>query len=56
MIANRLNLNRLHLARIGSGNVQATLVCEVFRENASVYTLTYFFVVRDPQLFRNGFE
>lgn len=40
----------------GSGNVQATLVCEVFRENASVYTLTYFFVVRDPQLFRNGFE
>ncbi len=40
----------------GSGNVQATLVCEVFRENASVYTLTYFFVVRDPQLFRNGVE
>lgn len=40
----------------GNGNVQATLSCEVFRENANVYTLTYFFVVRDPQLFRNGFE
>lgn len=40
----------------GSGNIQATLSCEVFRENANVYTLTYFFVVRDPLLFRSGFE
>lgn len=40
----------------GAGDVQATLVCDVSRENAGTYALTYFFVVRDPQLFRNGFE
>ncbi|MGE4070305.1 MAG: choice-of-anchor Q domain-containing protein [Lysobacterales bacterium] len=40
----------------GNGNVTATLECDVYRENANVYTLTYYFVVADPRLFRNGFE
>jgi hypothetical protein len=40
----------------GGGNSQATLVCDVARENANTYALTYFFVVTDPLLFRNGFE
>ncbi len=40
----------------GSGNVQVTLVCDVYRENANTYALTYQFVVTDPLLFRNGFE
>jgi hypothetical protein len=40
----------------GGGSVQATFVCDVFRENANSYSLTYQFVVTDPLLFRNGFE
>lgn len=40
----------------GSGNVQVTLVCDVSRENANSYALTYQFVVTDPLLFRNGFD
>jgi hypothetical protein len=40
----------------GNGNVTATLVCDVYRENANVYALTYYFLVADPLLFRNGFE
>lgn len=40
----------------GGGSVQASFVCNVSRENANSYSLTYQFVVSDQPLFRNGFE
>jgi hypothetical protein len=40
----------------GGGSAQVTLVCDVLRENVSPYALTYHFTVRDPLLFRSGFE
>jgi hypothetical protein len=40
----------------GAGDVQGTLACDVSRENAETYTLSYNFVVRSGTLFGNGFE